>query len=1835
MLYLLTILSALSGAPGDFDVIFNEIHYHPFGNDPLDEFLELHNRGSLLVDLSGWRLSGGVVFAFPEKTFLPGGGYLVVGPDPENTSRRYGVPPERVVGPWTGHLDNAGATLVLENAAGSRIARIRYNDKGAWPTVPDGFGPSLELVSPRFDMDIPEKWAASARPGGTPGARNSRWFTGETSRETLVGPGQPLRFFRGRTEPTPADPLAWTRGGFDDSAWEAGPGPVGYGVVGLGITLDDMQGNYSSVYLRVPFEVSAEDLELLSRGEASFLATARYDDGFVAYFEGIEVSRINLPGAAGDPVAHDALAGRSEQAFASFDLAPVAARLRAGTNTLSLEVLNWSLDQSGDLLLDLTLERVRRSSNPAGAIEGPVLNEAASAGPEGGFIEVLNAAAGPLDVGGFRITRDPFDPASGYAFPALARLAPGELRAIREADLGFTIPAEEGRYILLDAGGEFVSGLDARLGPLATSFGLVPDGRGEGYTLSSPSPGEPNRVDLETSVVIDEIHYHPTEDPGDPAASGRLEFIELANRGPDKVVLAGWRFARGIDFTFPAGVEIPGGEYLVVAGDPAAVRARSGLPAEKVVGGFPSRLANDAETLRLEDPRGNPADEVRYADDGSWPAAADGQGPSLELVNLALDNRSGRSWKAGPPGGTPGAKSASYEPGPAPVVFDVHHLPAVPHTGQPILVTARVGAVAPLERVFVSYRTERGTGAGDIELRDDGLSGDGPAGDGVWGGTIPPPVPAAPRPPARVVFSVNAVDQATRTASFPGPGKSCLFEVDDQEITGNSQPRYRLIMTSANWNELRTRGDGSNVPLDATFIGDGTVVYNVGLHYRGQSSRNPPDGRMSYRVNFTDEERFHGIRKLNLNSQRIWSQTLGGDFVRRAGIPSPQVWPANLWIDGSLDPAYLRVETLDGDFLDRVFPSEDSGGNLYRGGRDGSQLPDLSFWGPGQDPYKRPYEKVSNEDAQDWSDVVHLCDVLSNTPDAQYPEAVGALVDVEEWCLYFAIYACLGSTETGIYNDDGDDYYLYHRPSDGRWMLFPWDRDSDFSTSEIVQALFRPTSPSVRRFLTRPEVAPVYYCVLQDLAGGPFSLREMESRYPLIADVGGPTAIAAAADYVVRRLDFIEKQVPVALAAGVTATGDPASGGELVKSGDGFRFFPGTADPPAGWMDPGFDDSGWTPGTTPIGQGYNPLGTAVEAQGNFTTLFARRTFQVPDPSKVEGLTLSIGYDDGFVAWLNGAEAARANLGAPGQPVSAVDRAAASHDGSPRESFPVDAGRLRTGDNVLAFALANSRIGSADLLLDPLLLTGESRDKAPGGGCGDRIQAVGGAVRIEGRAPGCETRSVRVNGQPAAFTPVGASFRIDLALAPGVGSITVEAFDLAGALSAKLDLQVDDVAGFRRVGGTLAGGGAWTRAEGPYYVAADLDVPAGERLTVGPGTVVLVAPGAAVLVHGEIDVEGDRDAPVQFQPINCGQTWGGIRLLSTGTGAGAPVHRIRNVAIIGVSGTAALEVRSARAEVSGVEFRDLLSPAIVAGDSVLLVEDSSFADVPGALIASLSAVTLRRSEVRAMGRSPAVSIEGDGPEASLLEEIDVASSLEAGVSLRNSGAVLKGSRIHDCGGPAVRTAGGSPSLSMDLLVRSSTGLSAQGGDLTLDHLTITENGLGIEAAGGAKVTVSSSIDWGNGADLRVAGGQVGFGHSDADAGAGEPPPGSGNIAADPLFATPGAYDLAPGSPAAGAGEGGSDMGAVASTETGPVFVRGDYVADGELNLTDVIVVLSYMFLAGEPGPCADAGDADDSGELDITDAVTILNFLFLAGPQPPLPFPDPGHDPTQDSLGCGN
>lgn len=170
--------------------------------------------------------------------------------------------------------------------------------------------------------------------------------------DVLIPLNSQWRYFKGTSEP-PAD---WREVTYADNVWSSGIAPIYYGEdLGPGTVLTDMRTNYSTIYARHAFTLA--DPAAIDR-----LALRVFvDDGFVAWINGHEVARFNVP--AGD-LAFDAVAqGTIEPTWVTNSIALTNQELRSGANLLALHVFNRPITSS-DLVFDFHLESSSNSSAP-------------------------------------------------------------------------------------------------------------------------------------------------------------------------------------------------------------------------------------------------------------------------------------------------------------------------------------------------------------------------------------------------------------------------------------------------------------------------------------------------------------------------------------------------------------------------------------------------------------------------------------------------------------------------------------------------------------------------------------------------------------------------------------------------------------------------------------------------------------------------------------------------------------------------------------------------------------------------------------------------------------------------------------------------------------------------------------------------------------------------------------------------------------------------------------------------------------------------------------------------------------------------------------------------------------------------------------------------------------------------------------------------------------------------------------------------------------------------------------------------------------------------------
>jgi hypothetical protein len=200
----------------DGTLVFNEVMYHPAGTANGLEWIELHNQQTINMDISGWRVSGGINFSFLPGTVVPGRGYMVIAENPAALRAATGF--ADALGPWAGRLDNDGESLRLVNNSDRPVDELDYGDDAPWPVGPDGIGATLAKRSRDLATADPANWTVSGQLGGTPGAINFPEIGLPPVITTTIPDDATWRYHDAGVDLG----TTWRDPAFDDATWQSG-----------------------------------------------------------------------------------------------------------------------------------------------------------------------------------------------------------------------------------------------------------------------------------------------------------------------------------------------------------------------------------------------------------------------------------------------------------------------------------------------------------------------------------------------------------------------------------------------------------------------------------------------------------------------------------------------------------------------------------------------------------------------------------------------------------------------------------------------------------------------------------------------------------------------------------------------------------------------------------------------------------------------------------------------------------------------------------------------------------------------------------------------------------------------------------------------------------------------------------------------------------------------------------------------------------------------------------------------------------------------------------------------------------------------------------------------------------------------------------------------------------------------------------------------------------------------------------------------------------------------------------------------------------------------------
>lgn len=224
---------------------------------------------------------------------------------------------------------------------------------------------------------------------------------------------------------------------------------------------------------------------------------------------------------------------------------------------------------------------------------------------------------------------------------------------------------------------------------------------------------------------------------------------------------------------------------------------------------------------------------------------------------------------------------------------------------------------------------------------------------------------------------------------------------------------------------------------------DGQALPASGVKYKGNSSYNNPSKKKPFRIDFeeyTDGQLLDGMDKLVLNNAfkdpTFLREKLMLDFLNEHQIAAPRATFARLYINNHYWGLYTVVEDVNKKFLKTHF--DNKGGNLFKGDPRGT----LVWKGPDPALYQTDYELKTNEEENDWSDLLKCLDKLNNTPPAQLADSLARYMNLDSWFSYWAAHNLFVNLDS--YVGSGHNYFLYHNTDTDQFEWITWDVNEAF-----------------------------------------------------------------------------------------------------------------------------------------------------------------------------------------------------------------------------------------------------------------------------------------------------------------------------------------------------------------------------------------------------------------------------------------------------------------------------------------------------------------------------------------------------------------------------------------------------------------------------------------------------------------------------------------------------------------------------------------------------------------------------------------------------------------------
>jgi len=314
----------------------------------------------------------------------------------------------------------------------------------------------------------------------------------------------------------------------------------------------------------------------------------------------------------------------------------------------------------------------------------------------------------------------------------------------------------------------------------------------------------------------------------------------------------------------------------------------------------------------------------------------------------------------------------------------------------------------------------------------------------------------------------------------------CLAGKAQSLYDENTIQDIRIVFAETNWDALldaQAATTENYIPAVSVTI-NGTVFYNVGVKYKGNSTYNPNQTKNPFHIELDtyvnqDYQGYTDIKLSNVAKDPSFVREVLSYSILRQYMHAPLSNYANVYVNGNLMGLYVSSESISKKFVDKHFNSNTNAffkcNPIGGAGPGGNSFPNLAYLGTNAASYATSYEMNS---LTGWDDLINLTNTLSNNV-----ANIETILDVDRalWMLAFDNALVNLDSYLGSFKQN---YYLY-KDNNGRFNPVVWDLNMSFGVFSQTGTISLNTTTLKKQMTHLLHNADAAWPLVQKLLGVP------------------------------------------------------------------------------------------------------------------------------------------------------------------------------------------------------------------------------------------------------------------------------------------------------------------------------------------------------------------------------------------------------------------------------------------------------------------------------------------------------------------------------------------------------------------------------------------------------------------------------------------------------------------------------------------------------------------------------------------------------------------------------